>query len=155
MEKVYLKYYAHQIGSGKGVIYNDEFGELLRLPKVYQRGHGIGGIFSSFWKYLQPLIMSGAHLLKDELIGTGADILQGKKLPDIVRDRTVNVIDSAKNKVVDKVVDKINKMTGSGRKRKRVARKHINTSGKRKKLTLCAKKCMIKQTPKRVIDIFS
>lgn len=152
MEKVYLKYYVNQIGGGKGVIYNDEFGDLLRLPRVYQRGRGIGGVFSSFWKYLQPLLMSGAHLLKDELIGTGADILQGKKLPDILRDRSTNVIDSARNKVVNKVVNKINTMTGSGRKRKR---HHINRSDKRKKLTLCAKKRMIKQTPKRVIDIFS
>lgn len=146
MDKIYTKYYYHQSGGGRGL--NDEFGDLLRLPRVYQRGRGIGGIFSKFWKYLQPLLRSGGNLLKDELIGTGTDILLGKTLPNVLRDRSVNVIDSIR----DKAVNKIDTMTGSGRKRKR---KSINSSGKRKKPTLCAKKRAIKQTPKRVLDIFS
>lgn len=86
MKNVYVKYYTHQSGGGgRAIIENDEFGNILRLPKVYQRGRGVGAVFSSFWKYLQPLLFSGANVLKDELIGVGSDILQGKELKNIVR----------------------------------------------------------------------
>lgn len=152
MANVYVKYYTQQCGGGggKGVIHNDEFGNILRLPRVYQRGSGIGGVFSTFWKFLQPLLKSGAKVMKKELISTGKEMLTGKPLPDIIRDRTVDVIDAVR----DKVVNKVNNMTGSGRKRKRVL-KSINSSSKRRRITLGNKKRLLKQPPTRVLDIFS
>lgn len=138
MHCAYIRYYSQQQG-GRLSIGDDEIGSVLKLPKVYQRGCGVGGIFGSFWKYLQPLLMKGANFVKDELIDTGADVLRNlntqKPIKEILRDRSVQMVDRLRNNTVDK----INTMVGSGgvhrrdRKRKIGLKKSINKNAKQKK----------------------
>lgn len=165
----YIRYYTQQQGGGSGGgggILDDEFGPVLRLPKVYQRGRGLGGIFTSFWKYLQPLLKKGANFLKDELIDTGADVLRNlnteRPIKEILRDRSVQVVD----KLRDNAVNKINTMTGGRRcKRKQeiALRKSINKKTKREKsqmktLAVRDKRSVpaaVKTRTPRILDIFT
>ena len=61
-------YYNNQ--SGCGVEEDDQFLQL-KIPRVYQRGRGVGSIFSNIWKFLQPLLRKGATFASKELIETG------------------------------------------------------------------------------------
>lgn len=172
MDGVYIRYYIQQQGGRLSVDAN-EFGDVLKLPKVYQRGRGLGGVFGSFWKYLQPLLMKGANFVKDELIETGSDVLRNlntqKPMKEILRDRSVQMVDKLRNTAVDK----LNSMVGSGgkykRKRKITSKKSINKKVKRSKSqmktlavrvkrysTAPRKKKIKNKTPKnRILDIFT
>lgn len=115
MHNHYTQYYTLQEG---GSADNNQFLQL-KLPRVYQRGNGVGGVFSSIWRFLQPIFKSGANFLKNELTETGIDLIKGineqKPLKEILRDRSLKVVDN----LGDLTKNKINKMAGSGRKRKR------------------------------------
>lgn len=175
MQSAYIRYYAQQEG-GRYSRNDNEFGNLLRLPKVYQRGRGLGGVFGSFWKYLYPLLEKGANFLKDELIETGADVLRNintqKPINDILRDRSVQVVDKLRNNAVDK----INSMVGSGIKRrqgekikrkkcktKTATRNTINRKIKSQKSQLQTLAIRVKRSTKtkpktkqnRILDIFT
>ena len=170
MQSSYIRYYAQQQG-GRISAGNDEFGNVLRLPKVYQRGRGLGGVFASFWKYLQPLLQRGANFVKDELIDTGADVLRNlgtqKPIKEILRDRSVHMVD----KLRDNAVTKINTMVGSGtrrkRKRKPSLKKSINKKVKRQKNQMKTLAVRVKTSPAsaacanhkikkhRILDIFT
>jgi hypothetical protein len=153
MENAYERYYRHQIGSGAS--FQNEFGTLMKLPRVYQRGYGIGGIFSKFWSYLQPLLAPAGNFIANELVNTGADVLKGisqnKPIKTVLYDRSVNVVDRLR----DKAVDKLKAMAGSGRSRKRKP-KPINKAAKRKRIHSKVHAARVKkaQAP-RILDIFS
>jgi hypothetical protein len=127
--KLYLKHYSNQHGSGLEL---DNIGLLLKSPKIYQRGRGIGGIFTTIFRYIKPLLKSGLNFLKDEALHTGADVLRGisdqKPLKDVLKNRGAEIV----NKLRDKAVEKINKMGGSGRKRKNL--KPIKGRSKKQKI---------------------
>lgn len=142
MSDVYLKYYALQAGAGYS---NDDerFGQLLRYSPQYQRGRGLGGVFASLLRYLKPAFSSGLKFLKKEAVNTGLDLISGvgqqKPLKDILRDRSINIIDKLRDKAASKVTD----MTGSGYILKRKTQHHkmqqkIKTMLKRRK---SQKKC--------------
>lgn len=183
MHNVYLKYYTLQegggisgggdggVGSNGGVNYDEHFGKLLNAPHIYQKGRGIGGFLKGIWKFLKPLMNSGANFIKNEAVSTGADLLKGianqKPLKQVLLDRSVQVVDNLR----DSTVNKIKKMSGSGRltqviskKRKHSKSKRINTGSKRKynqsnaksrNAKLCKTKYhLIKKQP-RIIDIFT
>jgi hypothetical protein len=161
--KFYLKHYTNQNGSGFEL---DNIGTLLKTPRIYQRGRGIGGIFSTIFRYIKPLLKSGLSFIKDEALQTGADVLRGisdqKPLKDVLKNRGTEIV----NKLRDKAVEKISKMGGSGRKRKRNISKvikgslkkrktHSNISRVRKKTKPRKKKSAKKQKRGRILDIFS
>jgi hypothetical protein len=152
MENAYERYYNQQVGSG--VSFQNEFGTLMKLPRVYQRGYGIGGIFSRFWSYLQPILAPAGNIIANELVSTGADVLKGisqnKPIKEVLYNRSVNVVDRLR----DKAVDKLKSMAGSGsRKRKQ---KPINKAAKRKRIHSKVHVARVKksQAP-RILDIFS
>lgn len=115
MHNYYTHYYTFQEGSGS--VEDNQFLQL-KLPRVYQRGNGVGGVFSSIWRFLQPIFKSGANFLKKEITETGFDLIKGineqKPMNEILRDRSLKVVDNLR----DATAAKIKKMTGSGRKRK-------------------------------------
>lgn len=166
MDDYYTRYYIHQIGSGGS---DDQFLQV-RIPRVYQRGRGVGGIFSSIWRFIQPLLKSGATHLTKELIETGSDILKGvgdnKPIKSILADRSVKIVD----KLRDHAAEKIRNMAGAGKKRQYIKRKNSNDINRvqtnhiaqlvgykhplRKRKKQNNKKSKKLQTT-RVIDIFS
>lgn len=167
MDAYYTNYYEQQTGGGTG---GDEFLQL-KIPRVYQRGRGVGAIFSSLWRFLQPILKTGASYASKELLETGSDILSGivnqKPLKNVLADRSIQIVD----KIRDKTAEKINKMAGAGHKRKkkgmvqtikgkkiqktqhflgfRHPEKNNNTSTQRKSKT----NKFVKQ--ERILDIFS
>lgn len=157
MDEYYINYYKNQVGGGQG---EDQFLQL-KIPRVYQRGHGVGGIFSSLWRFLQPLLKKGATFASKELLETGKDILSGltvqKPLKTIIADRSIKLVD----KIRDKAADKIKTMGGAGSKRKRKL-KSINILSNEKNNHLVGhrqpekkKKANKNKSKQRIIDIFS
>lgn len=137
----YTQYYTLQEGGGLGAVSNNnnsrensynQFSQV-RLPRVYQRGNGVGGFFSSIWRFLQPMLKSGTNFLKTELSETGIDMLRGineqKPIKEILRNRSVKAVDNLR----DKAINKINEMTGSGLNRKRKNRGAAATINKKSK----------------------
>lgn len=157
MDEYYINYYKNQVGGGQG---EDQFLQL-KIPRVYQRGHGVGGIFSSLWRFLQPLLKKGATFASKELLETGKEILSGlsiqKPIKTIIADRSIQLVD----KIRDKAADKIKTMGGAGSKRKRNL-KSINIHSQDKKNHLVGhrqptkkKKVNKNKAKQRIIDIFS
>ncbi|HBK82591.1 MAG TPA: hypothetical protein DDZ41_03195 [Flavobacterium sp.] len=160
MEQYYIRYYTNQTGCGNDE--NDQFLQI-KIPRVYQRGRGVGSIFSSIWKFLQPILRKGATFASKELIETGSDILSGmanqKPVNTIIADRSIQLVD----KLRDKAAEKIKSMAGAGVKRKSLQIKGSSPS-KRSHLIgirhpVKKKKQSIKKnkphSKPRVIDIFS
>lgn len=130
MDEYYTKYYSQQTGGG---VANYEFSPI-HMPRVYQRGRGVGSIFSSLWRFLQPLLKTGATYASKELLETGSDILNGiinqKPLNNVLADRSIKIVDQIR----DKTAEKIKKMAGAGRKRRRCDNKqHLSKKAIMKK----------------------
>lgn len=157
MDGYYTKYYSNQSGGGFSI---ENFGPLLRSQRIYQKGRGIGGFFSGIFRYLKPLLSSALQGLKDEAMQTGAEILSGKPIKEIFRDRTMQVVD----KLGDKAKEKIKKMSGAGfRKRAQKIIKRCSTSSCKQSKADCRrvktkpKKKVIKNksNKNRILDIFA
>lgn len=162
----YTQYYTHQSGGG-GDYYNDQFLKL-QLPRVYQRGRGVGAIFSTIWRFLKPLIKSGVSFMGKEAVNTGVDILHGianqKPIKQVLKDRSLQVVD----KIRDKASNKIKAMSGTGIDKKRrkiiksraaLKRYQLNTSLRAVQSKTIKKKNNKNKSKKniktRIIDIFS
>jgi len=90
-----------------------------------QKGHGLGNIFKSFYKWIVPIVKThampvlkeGASVLKNEAIKTVANIandaLAGKKISEAAQERTIEAVNSLSQRAQQK---------GSGIKRKRKAK---------------------------------
>lgn len=121
MDQKYLEYYNAQ--SGRGLQFNEDFGSLINTPKLLQRGRGLGGVFSSLFRYIKPLLYSGLNYFKDEALDAGSQFLSGKNPNDILREKGLAAVE----KLRDKAAEKIQKMTGSGlesQSRSRVCKTH-------------------------------
>lgn len=116
----YEDYYIHQAGSGVGAIYKGT---------ANQRGHGIGSFLGGLYRTILPLIKSGAKALGKEALTTGVgifgDMIQAKPFEDSVRDRFKEATTKIKRKADEKID---NLMKGSGYKRKKNLRNHLNSS---------------------------
>lgn len=120
MANLYLDYYLEQAGEKA----NRKRNFNIRR-KVLQHGAGVGGVFSSVYRYLKPFIASGLDILKDETIKTASDVLNGvinqKPMNEVLTDRGVEIVDKMRNTAVKK----LKSMTGGciekplKRKRKR------------------------------------
>lgn len=162
MEEYYTRYYSNQTGGGDG---NTQYLQL-KIPRHYQKGRGLGGIFNSLWRFLQPLLKKGASFASKELLETGSDILSGissqTPIKTVLANRSINLVD----KIRDKAAEKIKTMAGAGSKRKR-NNKHINSNTKKKcnhfvsfshsdkKEKSKKKNQKIKNKTTRVLDIFT
>ncbi len=167
MAELYTQYYIHQ--SGGGVTYSDTFLKF-KTPLIYQRGRGVGSIFSTIWRFLQPILKKGAEYASKELLETGSDIISGiadqKPIKDILVNRSLQTID----KIRDKASSKLKSMAGSGRKKrkcntktkknnvkkiKREVKRNINHSVGSLRAVKKKNVSKKKQTKPRILDIFS
>lgn len=119
----YKSYYENQIGSGVPVFYGAK----------YQRGHGLGSIFKSFYRWISPIfkthalpiLKEGASVLGQEAIKTAANIandtLSGKKLEESAIERAKEAVDSISSKANSYIK---RNQSGSGYKRKNIGQKN-------------------------------
>ena len=66
------RYYLHQAGRGYG---DTDIGPVYSVPHFVQRGHGIGSVLTGFWRWIKPILWSGAKTLGRESVRTGGRIL--------------------------------------------------------------------------------
>ena len=79
--KAHENYYLHQVGHG-GPYFSGS---------AYQKGYGLGGIFSSIAKTVLPLVKSGAKAIGKQVLRSGvgfaSDVLEGKNAKQAAIDR--------------------------------------------------------------------
>jgi hypothetical protein len=107
----YMKYYEGQIGGGLPV---------FRGSKV-QKGYGLGNLFKSFYRWIQPILKThalpmlkeGAKTLGSETVkavaNVASDTIHGRSFEDAVKERTEEYFHNLSNK----------SQSGSGLKRKK------------------------------------
>lgn len=124
----YTRYYINQSGGG------GDIGPVYRASFRVQRGNGIGSFFRGLFRFVKPLLYSGAKAVGREALKTGSNIFtdllnkqQGQQVGDILKSRF--------GEAKDNLEDKIKKMTGSGLclKRKRRSKK-VHLQSKRAKV---------------------
>ena len=114
----YTRYYVNQSGGGRG----GGIGPVYRASFRVQRGNGLGSFFRGLFRFVKPLLYSGAKGVGKEALKTGSNIIT-----DILNNR----FEEAK----DNLQGKIKNMTGSdlGLKRKRKFEK-VQSQSKRRKV---------------------
>jgi hypothetical protein len=118
---------------------------LIHRGERYQRGRGIGALFSGFFRVLRPVLKMGLtagkkfiqsdvgrqikssalEMGKDAVKNIASDILKGENLKESLN----RELQSAKTKIADKI-------RGSGRKRKKTKSHSISTPIKKLKFNL-------------------
>ena len=63
----YTEYYANQSGGG-------EIGPVYRASLRVQKGNGIGSFFYGLFRFVKPLLYSGAKAVGKETLKTGSNI---------------------------------------------------------------------------------
>ena len=110
-----VRYYVNQAGRGgyAGI------GPIYAVQPFVQRGHGLGNILGNLWRFVKPLLWSGAKSVGQESLRTG-----GRILSDIA-DKTSDISagDIISNHVSEATQKLVTKLRGGGggvsRKRKR------------------------------------
>jgi len=126
---VYYRFYKSQTGSG----YAHPGIDIYRGP-IYQRGNGLGSIFSSFARWLTPLFTSnavksiGRQLLAGG-VNLGGDILGGETFGNSLVKRGRE----SGSEILNQVASTLRNQTGSGRRRKRRRTTTTATAGRRRK----------------------
>jgi len=64
--------YLHQAGRGDG---EPDIGHVYSVPHFVQRGHGIRSVPTGFWRWIKPILWSGAKTLGRKSVRTGGRIL--------------------------------------------------------------------------------
>lgn len=102
-----------------------------------QRGHGLGNVFGSLFRWLKPMVQKTATAAGRELVKTGADIasdaLAGKPLKEAAEQRLKETADRGLNTIQQQVRGQ---QQNRPRKRKAASStraKQANTSQKRRK----------------------
>jgi len=101
----YTLYYVNQSGGG------GEIGPVYRASFRVQRGNGIGSFFRGLFRFVKPLLYSGAKAVGKEALKTGSNIITdmlNKEPEQSVRDIFKNRFIEAK----DNLDQKNKKMTG-------------------------------------------
>jgi hypothetical protein len=105
-------------------MYNQLGGYIVFSGERYQRGYGLGGYFTKFYKWLMPLaekhalphLKSGFHAIKNQALDTMAnvakDAVAGKNVRDTVQEHVSQAIDNLKQKAE-------RKLQGEGVKRRK------------------------------------
>ena len=134
------RYYLHQAGRGYG---DTDIGPVYSVPHFVQQGHGIRSVLTGFWRWIKPILWSGARTLGRESVRTGGNILA-----DLAQNTNSDV--TPRDIVAKHLSESVGKvLSGRGRKRKRNVTTTKAQTGKRK----TAKKQKTKTPNKR--DIFS
>lgn len=101
-----------------------------------QRGHGLGNVFGSIFRWIKPMVQKTAATAGRELVKTGANIasdaLTGKSLKDAAEQR----LKETANRGLDAIQVQVKGQQNRGRKRKAPSSsraKKTNTSKKRRK----------------------
>jgi hypothetical protein len=118
----YTRYYMNQAGGG-GI------GSVYRASFRTQRGRGIGSFFKGLFKFVKPLLYSGAKAVGKEALKTGSHILTD--ILDKKPDQPVGgIFKSRLSEAKGNLEHKIKNMTGSGLglKRKRKVKKAQSSS---------------------------
>jgi hypothetical protein len=123
----YTRYYLGQSGGGS-------IGPLYKASFRYQRGNGLGSFFRGLFRFVKPLLYSGAKAVGREALSTGSNILT-----DILNndpDQTVGTIFKKRfGEAKGNLQQKIKNMTGSGLALKRKRQfKTVQSLRKRKKV---------------------
>ena len=103
----YTRYYVNQSGGG------GEIGPVYRASFRLQRGNGIGSFFRGLFRFVKPLLYSGAKAVGKEALKTGSHIITdnlNKEPEKHVGDIFKNRFGEAKNKLQEKIKN----MTWSG-----------------------------------------
>ena len=123
----YTRYYVNQSGGG-------DIGPVYRASFRMQRGNGIGSFFRGLFRFVKPLLYSGAKAVGKEALKTGSNIITDilNKEPE---QPVGNIFKTRFSEAKGNLEDKIKKMTGSGLglKRKRKPKKP-QSQGKRRKV---------------------
>jgi hypothetical protein len=144
-------YYRRQAGKGR-----EDIGPIYS-PYLVQRGHGIGSVLSGLFRTLTPILWNSAKSIgKESLKALGREALRAGStiIGDIATNPPEQTQDIISKHVNASTQNLINRLRGSGRKRKR-ATSSARTNKKLKKTVRPKKK--IKRAPKTPIkrDIFS
>ena len=124
----YTRYYVNQSGGGSGI------GPVYRASFRVQRSNGLGSFFRGLFRFVKPLLYSGAKAVGKEALKTGSNIITdilNKEPEQPVGNIFKNHFEEAK----DNLQEKIKNMTGSGLglKRKRKFKK-VQSQSKRRKV---------------------
>ena len=112
-----VSYYLQQAGRGsyRGGGYSG-IGPVYSTAPFVQRGHGIGSFLSGLFRFVKPILWSGAKVVGRETLRTGGKILQDiadNSSPD------VKARDIVSKHIGESTRNLIGKLRGKGRKRKR------------------------------------
>jgi hypothetical protein len=110
------QYYLNQ--AGRGINSSSGIGPIYQVPTFVQRGHGIGDILGSLWRFVRPLLWTGVKSLGKQTLRTGGQILTD------IANKPANV--SAKDIVTAKTRDLVKKLSGGGGGGGRRGRKRKN-----------------------------
>jgi hypothetical protein len=146
----YYRYYNNQAGFGHA-----HPGISTYRGPVYQRGNGIGSVFSSLWKAISPLFSSenvktalrsaGTQALKTGL-NVGSDVMQGRNIGEALKARA----GETGREILGAAADELRNIAGSGRRRaRRRKRKGSTPPAKSRKRRKVSKKKKAKPKKKR------
>ena len=148
----YQDYYLRQAGG-------NNVGVFSGSPR--QRGHGLGGVFRSLYRYMVPLfkthalpaVKSGAKSIGKEAVraatNVGIDALRGDDLKQSVKHNFETAISNLHDKAQEKF------QTGAGRKRRWSLKKNKKRSRKIKNKKNFHLKLHNKKNTRTIDDIFS
>jgi hypothetical protein len=120
---------------------------VYAAPLYLQRGHGIGNLFGSVFRWVRPLLWSGAKAVGRHTLRTG-----GKILTDIAVNKSpdVSASDIVSKHVTESAQNLISKLRGRGRKRSAAAAIPKNKRKKQHQQPIPAKRARVIKR-----DIFS
>ena len=122
----YTRYYANQSGGG-------DVGSVYRASFRVQRGHGIGSFFRGLFRFVKPLLYSGAKAVGREALKTGSNIITDilNKEPE---QPITKIFKNRFGEAKGNLQQKIENMTGSvlRLKRKRKSKKAQSQSKRQK-----------------------
>ena len=127
-----VQYYRRPAGRGR-----EDIGSIYSTPPFVQRGHGLGNVLAGLFRTLRPILWSGAKsigketlkALGREALRTGTNIIR-----DIAENPPAQTTDIISKHVTDSTQNIINKLRGSGaRKRKRAASVTARNAKRKKK----------------------
>ena len=131
MTNPYVRYYLDQQQQG--------YGMSVFRGSPWQMGHGqmgfgLGGLFRSVARAIMPMLRSGAKDLGKIALHTGTnmigDIASGRSMEETVKCRGKEALGAAKDKAVTRLVNYVQKGSGSKRQRKPLAAKKTNKKRK-------------------------
>jgi hypothetical protein len=123
-----VSYYRHQAGRGG----REGFGPIYATTPFVQRGHGIGSFLTGLFRYVKPILWSGAKDIGRETLKAlvRESLRTGSRILTDMADRTPGV--SARDIVTKHIGETTQNLIG--KLRGRGSRKRKRSSGPKKKI---------------------